>query len=66
MMKYCKSSYSMMMPRTSRNIVSGLLYVLHDTSKPYAAIRAAGFTPTVLRKVTLSLGVFNPPRVQTS
>ena len=46
--------------------MSGLLRVLHATSKPCVAIIAIGSMPGVLRKVTLSLGAFSPPRVQTS
>ena len=50
----------------SRRTVSGLLRVLHATNKPCIAIIATGFTPDVLRKVTLSLGAFSPPKIQTS
>ena len=50
----------------SRRTISGLLRVLHATSKPCVAIIVAGFMPGALRKATLSLGVFSPPRVQTS
>ena len=48
----------------SRRTVSGLLHMLHATSKPCVAIIAAGFMPSVLRKATLSLGMFSRPRVQ--
>ena len=65
-MKSCKISTDVTMLGYSRRTVSGLLRVLHATSKPCVAIIVAGFMPGVLRKVTLSLGAFSPPRVQTS
>ena len=66
MMKSCKIGIGVMMLCYSRRTVSGLLCVLHATSKPCVAIIAIGFMPCVLRKVTLSLGAFSPPRVHTS
>ena len=43
-----------------------LLRVLHAISKLCVATTTVGFMPGVLRKATLSLGAFSPPRVQTS
>ena len=65
-MKLRKISTDMTTLYYSRRIVSGLLRVLHAINKPCVTIIAAGFMPGVLRKATLSLGAFSPPRVQTS
>ena len=61
-----KDQHRLAMLCYSRRTVSGLLRVLHAISKPCIAITATGFMLGVLRKATLSLGAFSPPRVQTS
>ena len=66
MMKLSKSSCDKMMPCSLGKIVFELLCEPLAASKPCAATIAVGVTPSVLRKVTLSLGAFSPPRVQTS
>ena len=65
-MRWCKISTGVTTLCYSRRTVFGLLCVLHAISKPCVAITAAGFMLGVLRKVTLSLGAFSLPRVQTS
>jgi hypothetical protein len=66
MMSLSKSNCDKTTLCSLRRIVFRLLCELHATSKLCVATIAAKFMPEALRKATLFLDGFSPPRIQTS